>query len=232
MTTMRTEDLISELAAKASPAVRRLRPPSGRVMLWLAVSMPWVAFVVGAMGMRPDLALKFEDTRWVLEQAAALTTAVTAAMAAFCAGVPGRPRWEHALPAIPLLVWLGLLLDGCLGVWMAAGPAGLSLAQDWECLPAIVMVGFVPAIAMALMLYRTAPMAPMLSVGLGGLAAGGLGNFGLRLFHIQDASLMVLVWQLGTVALLTATSAGLGHRIVRWRHLSSDPQGPRYVGEP
>lgn len=201
-------------------------------MLWLTVSVPWAAFVVGAMGIRPDLALKFEDTRWVLEQAAALTPAVMAAMAAFCAGVPGRPQWEHALPASPLLVWLGLLVDGCLSIWMASGLAGLSFAQDWECLPAIVIVGFVPAIAMALMLYRTAPMAPMLSVGLGGLAAGALGNFGLRLFHMQDASLLVLVWQLGTVALLTAISASLGRRIVRWCHLSSDQQGPRYVGEP
>jgi len=36
---------------------------------------------------------------------------------------------------------------------------------------------------------------------------------------MQDASLMVLVWQVGSVALLTTLSALGGRRLVRWRHL-------------
>ena len=52
----------------------------------------------------------------------------------------------------------------------------------------------------------------------GGLAASALADFGLRLFHTTDASLMVIVWQVGTVALLTALSALLGRRLLRWRH--------------
>jgi hypothetical protein len=71
------------------------------------------------------------------------------------------------------------------------------------------------------MLRRAAPLAPVLSVGLGGLAAAALADFGLRLFHTQDASLMVLVWQVGTVTLLTALSAVLGRWVVRWRHLAT-----------
>ena len=57
---------------------------------------------------------------------------------------------------------------------------------------------------------------PCTTVALGGLAAAGLGNFGLRLFHPQDASLMVLFWQFGSVAALTALGALSGRRFLRW----------------
>jgi hypothetical protein len=51
---------------------------------------------------------------------------------------------------------------------------------------------------------------PHAAVALAGLAAAGLGNFGLRLFHAQDASLMVLVWQFGSVAVLTGLAGSAG----------------------
>src|SRR5262249_42195516 len=147
---------------------------------------------------------------WLVEQGAALVVALTAAMAAFCAAVPGRPLWERAVPVLPLLVWLGTLGVGCVEEIISVGPRGLKFQTDWACLPSIVMIGMVPGVAMALMLRRGAPMAPVLSVGLGGLAASALADLGLRLAHQQDASLMVIVWQVGTVAMLTTLSAMLG----------------------
>lgn len=214
---MKTDDLIASLAAEARP-VERLAAPQKRLLGWLAVSVPWIAMVVLVMSPRPDLADKFGDLRWVLEQGAALGTALTAAVAAFCAGVPGRPRWEHFIPVPFFGLWIGLLGFGCLQTWLEAGLAGLTLQFDWICFPGIVLVGFVPAIAMAVMLRRGAPLAPVLSTALGALAAAGLANVGLRLFHPQDASLMVLVWQVGTVVILTIAGGILGPKIVRWRH--------------
>jgi len=218
---MRTEDLISTLAAGTRTPIHRLRPPSTRLALWLAVSVPWVAVVVALMSLRPDLATKLGEPRWMVEQATALMTAAAAAMAAFCTGVPGRPRWERLVPVLPLALWIGMLGAGCLRDWIRLGSQGLNLEQDWACLPGIVMVGFVPAIAMAVMLRRGAPLVPILSVGLGGLAAAALADFGLRLSHAQDAGLMVLVWQAGTVVLLTALSAAAGRGLVRWHHLAA-----------
>jgi hypothetical protein len=87
------------------------------------------------------------------------------------------------------------------------------------CFPAILLVGAVPAIAMAIMLRRGAPLTPHITSALGGLAAAGLGNFGLRLFHSQDASPMVLVWQVGTVFILTAMAAWAGHHLLNWRSI-------------
>lgn len=216
MSEFRTDELIERLAKEMRP-VRRLRPPAFRTVIWFTVSLPWVAAVVFVMGVRPDLVARLSDSRWLIEQGAALTTAIVAAMAAFCAGVPGRPRWEHFMPLLPLAVWLGTLGQGCLQAWSSLGAAGLALSPDWQCLPGIVMVGLGPAVAMTVMISRGSAIAPMITTALGALAAGGLAEVGLRLFHQEDASLMVLVWQAGTVFGLTLVAGLLGPMLLRWR---------------
>jgi hypothetical protein len=90
-------------------------------------------------------------------------------------------------------------------------------------LPVIALVGFVPAVIMAIMIRRGAPLFPHLAVALAGLSAAALGNVGLRLFHPTDASLMVLVWQFGSVALLAALAGLFGPTIHHWRHAQVRP---------
>lgn len=225
---MRTDELILQLASETRP-VRRLRPPMTRMAIWLALSLPWVLAIVFVMGLRPDLTARLSDGRWLIEQGAALATALMAAMAAFCAGVPGRPKWEHLLPLLPLAVWLGTLSQDCFQGWISYGSAGLVLHPDWQCVPGIIMVGMGPAVAMTAMILRGSPIAPMTTTALGALAAGGLAEVGLRLFHQVDASLMVLVWQAGTVVGLTLVAGLFGRRVLRWRHagVGGDTVGTR-----
>ena len=211
------QNLIDLLAADVAP-VRLLPRPLGRLSRWLGVSVPFVAMVVIAMPLRPDLAAKFGEGRFVLEQGAALATSILAGYAAFCVGVPGRSRLVLFLPLLALSVWLSSLGEGCIANWLHTGPNGVALRRDWQCLPAIAMTGAVPAFAMAFMLRRGAPLFPRIGVLLGGLAAAALGNVGLRLYHPQDASLMVLVWQFGAVAGLSALCGAFGNRLLRWRH--------------
>lgn len=215
---MRTQDLIERLAGDAAP-LRPLPPPALRAALWLAVAVPAVAATVALISPRPDLADKLRDGRYLVEQGAAVTTALLAAFATFSAGVPGLPRWPLALPLVPLAVWLGSLGEGCIASWVRAGPEGLSFRPDWMCVPAIAMIGAIPAIAMAAMMRRGAPLLPKTTASLGALAAAALANAGLRLFHPQDASLMVLVWQFGTVAALCILFGSFGRRLLRWRHV-------------
>lgn len=213
---METQRLIDTLVDDSGP-VRRLPRPWVRCALWLAIAVPYLALIVVMMSPRPDLATKFAESRFVIEQLAALATAVAAAIAAFAATVPGYNRKVLLLPVIPLAVWLGFLGQGCISAWLHLGSAGLSLQSDWICLPAIALAGAVPAIAMVVMLRRGAPMMPYLTVALGALASAGLGNFALRLFHEQDASLMVLVWQFGSVFLLSVLATYAGPLVLNWR---------------
>jgi hypothetical protein len=216
--TMDTEKLIERIAAMVEP-VRPLARPWIRTAAWLLVVIPYVALVVFVVSPRADLISKASEWRYVIEQLAALATGMTAATAAFASVVPGYDRKFLFLPVLPLAVWLGSLGEGCVEDWMHFGPDGLWLRPDWFCFPAIVLVGAMPAIAMAVMLRRGAPLSPHTTTALGGLAAAGLGNFGLRLFHSQDASLMVLVWQVGTVFVLTAMAAWAGQYLLNWRSI-------------
>jgi hypothetical protein len=213
-----TEELMGRMAAGLEP-VRPLARPWIRMAAWLLIAVPYAALVVFVVSPRPDLISKALESRYVIEQLAALATGITAATAAFATVVPGYDRKFLFLPAVPLAIWLGSLGDGCVEDWIHFGPDGLSLQPDWFCFPAIVLVGAVPAIAMAVMLRRGAPLTPHITAALGGLAAAGLGNFGLRLFHSQDASLMVLVWQVGTVFILTVIAAWAGHYLLDWRSI-------------
>ncbi|MGA7971571.1 MAG: NrsF family protein [Pseudolabrys sp.] len=221
---METDKLIQKLAAGAGP-VRPLASPWARTALWLAVALPYIALVVAVISPRADLLSKLADARFLIEQIATLATGIAAAMAAFASTVPGYDRKVLLLPAAPLALWLGSLGEGCLRALWQHGLAGLSLQPDWFCLPAIMLVGAMPAVAMVIMLRRGAPLFPYLSAGFGALAAAGLGNFGLRLFHPQDASLMVLVWQVGSVFILTMIGCCAGRNILNWHRLVGDARG-------
>src|SRR3546814_8268727 len=68
-----------------------------------------MAIVVMLMAPRDDLVEKLSETRFVIEQAAAGATAVTAAIAAFFLVIPGHSRKLALLPIFPLAIWLGSL---------------------------------------------------------------------------------------------------------------------------
>ena len=216
--TVDTEKLIARLAEGVEP-VRPLPHPWIRMAAWLMFAIPYIALVVLVVSPRADLLTKASEWRYVIEQLAALATGMTAATAAFATVIPGYDRKIIFLPALPLAIWLASLGEGCVQDWIRFGPDGLSLGLDWHCFPGIVLIGAVPAIAMVVMLRCGAPLTPHLTAAMGGLAAAGLGNFGLRLFHSQDASLMVLVWQVGTVFILTAMAAWTGHYLLNWRSI-------------
>lgn len=216
--TLETNDLIRRLVTSARP-IRRLPPPWLRTVQWLSIALFAVAAVVMLMSPRDDLAVKLLEVRFLVEQAATLATAATAAIAAFCLVVPGNSQKLALLPLAPLALWLGSLGQGCLETWLRLGNDAWQIHPDWICLPSIVMVGAVPALLMVVMLRRGAAMAPQLTVALGALAAAAVGNFGLRLFHYQDASVMVLTWQFGSVVLLTLLAGWNGKYILRWPHV-------------
>jgi hypothetical protein len=50
----------------------------------------------------------------------------------------------------------------------------------------------------------------------GALAVAALTSFALSLDHDLDATVMILVWNLGTAALITAIGGLLGRRMFLW----------------
>jgi hypothetical protein len=215
---MNTGELIRLLAKDCRP-VRRLRRPWIRTAQWLGVTLPYVVLVGFVVSPRPDLAAKASDWHFVVEQVLALATGIAAASAALAMIIPGHSRKLSALPFLSLSIWFATLslayVQDDLGDWVRLNPGALPVHPDWYCVPAIVLVGSVPAIAMTVMLHRGAPLTARLTAVLGGLAAAALGNFGMRFFCTQDGSLMVLVWQFGTVCVLSAIACCAGHRVLK-----------------
>jgi hypothetical protein len=214
---MHTGELIRLLAEDCRP-VRPLRRPSIRTAEWLGVAILYVVLVVFVVSPRADLAAKASDWHFVVEQLLALATGITAAAAALAMIIPGHGRNLPALPFLSLSIWFASLgqayVQGDLGDWARLDTGGLSTHPDWYCVPAIVLVGSVPAIAMSVMLHRGVALTPHLTAVLGGLAAAALGNFGMRFFCTLDGSLIVLLWQFGTVCALSALAGWAGHRVL------------------
>lgn len=227
---MDTDRLIAELAGRAEP-VQRLRPPWTRAALWLALAIPPAILVIAVHGFDVDLKTALADRRFVIEQAATLATALAAAVAAFASTVPGGNRkWYGLLVGIPLAVWLATVGAGCVEDWRTLGPAGLQLRLDTGCLLPMVLISIVPAIAMVTMLRRGAPLSPRLTLILAAVATAGIVNFALRIFHIGDVSIMVLVWHLGLIAALSLAAGLLGPRFLGWGRLFAGlPGSPRAV---
>src|SRR3546814_20393482 len=91
-----------------------------------------MAIVVMLMSPREDLVEKLSEARFLVEQAAAVATAVTAAIAAFCLIVPGRSRRLALLPLFPLAMWLGSLGFGCMQSWLQFGTEAWQVYPDWR----------------------------------------------------------------------------------------------------
>jgi hypothetical protein len=213
---MDTEDLIERLAADLKP-VRPLWPPWARTVLWMGIALPYVAAVVWGKLTMVDPVQVANDTHFMIEQAATLATAVTAAIAAFRSAVPGFDMRILLLPVAPLGLWLASVGHGCIQDWLQLGAEGLSIRPDWDCLPMATVIGIIPAAAIIVMLRRAAPLHPRLTLALAALSVASIANFGLQFAHARDASIMVLVWHVGAAAVLATLGGWLGQRVLGWK---------------
>lgn len=200
---MKTDELIDALIADLKP-VHRLRPPAVRLLGWLMLSIPATAIAVAAMGLRPDITAKAADPVFMAEQLASFITALVAGWAALVAGVPGEPRWKRRAPVLPLAVWMASLGHQCWSEWWSLGLSGMEFHDDFICVPSIAVISAIPALAIVYAIRRGASLHSWSAISWGSLAAAALANTGLRLFHTEDAALMVIVWQFGSVLLLMA----------------------------
>jgi hypothetical protein len=185
-------------------------------VIWSAIALAYLALLYLAWPM-PRIAWPADD-RFILEQAAALLTGITAAISAFSTVVPGTRRTMLIAPILPCGAWLGTVSERCVHEAAVGSHLLPFLLSHCACLPVTLLAAVPPAVAIMVMLRRGAPMAPHLTTVLGALAAAGLGNFGIRFVHTSDAGVVVLVWHLLAVFLLSLGLAAIGERIINWRH--------------
>jgi hypothetical protein len=209
-----TAALIDQLTANAIP-VRRLRRPTWRALGWLAVAAVLIAAITAAVGIRPGLLLQFRDPMFALGRAAALATALTAALATFQLSVPDRSPWWLVLPLPFAALWLGAMGYGCIADWLVEGPAGLQLGHGADCFRTILLTSLPLGALLFVMVRHAGPVRPIATALTGGLALAAVAEGGMTLYHDVDATLMDILSHLFAIAVVVALSTSGARAVFR-----------------
>ena len=206
-----TPQLITLLAGSAKP-VRRLRPPLLRTTLWLLLAALVFALLAMGQGLRGDFAQRAAQPVFVIGILASLVTGILAAIAAFFISLPDRSRAWGWLPVPALLVWISTVTYGCLTNWVNIGPDGIQMGEAARCFATLMLTSLPLSLGLHVMLRHAAWLRPTAVTVTGGLAVAAMTATALSLFHDLDATVMVLVWNLGVAALIVGMSWLLGAR--------------------
>lgn len=210
-----TPDLIASLARDLAP-VRRLRPPLVRAGCWILLAVTILTLLAVAQGLRPDLAQRMGDPVFATGLVAALVTGVLAAIAAFVVSLPDRSRLWLLLPVPALVVWLSNMGYQCLSQWISIGPDGITLGETARCFATLVLTSAPLSLVMLMMLRHAAPLRPRTVTVMGSLSVAAITAAALSLFHVLDATVMILMWNLGTAFAFVALGGAFSRAMFRW----------------
>lgn len=210
-----TPDLIASLSANPAP-VRRLRPPLLRACCWLALACLVLVLLGISHGLRPDFAKQLTNHAYLIGLISSLLTGVLATVAVFLLSLPDRPRLYALLPLPTLLVWMSTITVGCLTNWVSVGPNGIQMGEAVSCFATLVLMSLPLSLALLVMLRYAARLRPVAVTWMGGLAVGALTASALSLFHDIDATVMILMWNLGSAALIVGLGRIFGRRMLSW----------------
>jgi hypothetical protein len=207
-----TPTLIALLTQQAHP-VRPLRPPLHRAAAWLLLAAAILVLFLALHGPRPDLLERLHDPLYFASVTGAVMTGILAAIAAFELSLPDRSTLWRWLPAPALLLWIWTIGYGCAAAWVAIAPGTVTLENMLRCLATLVLTSLPLSLLLVVMLRHAVPLRPILVSGYGALAVSGITAAALSTFHEIDATVMILIWNIGTAALLVSIGCALG----RWR---------------
>lgn len=210
-----TANLIEALVDSATP-VRRLRPPMLRAVLWLSLAAAVLALLCVAHGVRPDISVRLQQPVFVVSMIGALATAILAALASFKLSLPDGSRWWLLLPSPALAVWVSTIGYGCLTDWVSMSPDGVRMGEAIRCFATLLLTSVPLSIAMLVMLRHAALLRPTAVSTVGGLAVAAMTSFALSLIHDLDATIMVLIWNLGVAALIAGLASAFGRPALAW----------------
>ena len=206
-----TPQLIGLLAANARP-VRRLRPPLVRAGLWLVLAAAVFVLLELGHGVRQDFAQQVEQPLFVVGIVASLVTGILAAIASFLVSLPDRSRAWVLLPVPALVVWVSTVSYGCLTNWVSIGPDGMHVGEAARCFATLLLTSMPLSLALYVMLRHAVLIRPNMVTICGSLAVAAITATALSLFHELNATVMVLMWNLGIAMMIVGAGCILGSR--------------------
>jgi hypothetical protein len=210
-----TPEFINTLVASATP-VRRLKPPLIRAGMWLMLAAVILALIGVAHGLRSDIFDCCRQPRFVVAMVGMLATGILAAVASFRVSVPDGSRLWVLLPMPALALWVSAIGYGCLTDWVSIRPDGVHMGEAVRCFATLLLMSVPLSIAMLVMLRYAALLRSTEVSLLGGLAVAAVTSFALSLFHDLDATMMILIWNLGSAIVVASASAVFGRSMFAW----------------
>jgi hypothetical protein len=201
------------LAANAAP-VRRVRPLA-RASLWIAIAALILALLGIGQGFRPDLAERLRQPSFSIAIAASSLTGILAVLTASFLSLPDRPRAWSLLPLPALVLWVATIGYGCVASWVGLAPGGITPAEVARCFATLLLTSVPLSAALLLLLRHAALVRPGAVVLCGSLGVAGMTATALSLFHNLDATIMVVIWNLGTTAAVVGLAGAFGRKMLR-----------------
>lgn len=213
---MRTDQLVTVLAADLAPVSPRQEGQRFLALLSAAAALSFVAMLV-ALGPRPDWRAAMHLPMFWLKLGFPATTAVAACVVLRRLCYPGMQ---------PGRAWLGLAVPVAV-VWLlgafvlaqapAASRAGLVLgAAGWWC-PVAIAAFSVPAFVLAFRAARRlAPTRLRLAGGLAGLFAGAAGALAYAVACPEMKAPYLAVWYALGMLVPAGVGAILGRKLLHW----------------
>jgi hypothetical protein len=220
-----TPQIIDELLRGLKP-VRRLRSPLVRATLWIVFAVALLCVIATAHGFRSDIAMRLQDRLFVTGMAGALMTGILAAIASFRLSLPDSSRGWLLLPVPALALWFSTIGYGCLTDWVRMSPDGVRLGEAVRCFATLLLTSIPLSTAMLIMLRYAAFLRPTLVCAVGGLAVAAMTAFALSLFHDLEATMMVLIWNIGVAIIIAGVASITGRRMLTWMMTRLSPASP------
>jgi hypothetical protein len=209
--------VIARLARDGVP-VTPLPSPLARWWAWTLRAAATAAVVTIMLGVRPDLALRLREARFLLAATFTGMLALTAAGHAFMLSVPGASprRVVRVLPLIAAIAWGTLLW---IRMTMLGDPIAEIVATPRHpvCIVLILTISALPGIWLFDMLRRAAPLETRWTGVLAALGALACGALGTQFVCPIDAPGHQLLWHFVPVIVLTSMGLAIGARLSRWR---------------
>ncbi|MGY4232310.1 hypothetical protein ACVIIW_001257 [Bradyrhizobium sp. USDA 4449] len=210
---METSDLIQSLANTARP-IRVIRPPLLRAGCWLLIALVALVLLALEHGLRSDIANQLRNPSFLVGTTASCLTGALAALGCLMASLPDRSRYWLLLPLPPLAVWTATLGYGCLTDWVSYDAGGLRMGAAFQCFATVLLVSLPLSASIFVMLRHAARLRPTLVTLAAGLAVAGMTSTAMSLLYRLDATVMNLIWNLGTATLIVLIEAIVGRRVL------------------
>ena len=208
-----TEDLISQLAGGLAP-VNRLSPPTQRAALLVTLATLFIAALAAVRGLRADIDAKLADPSYLAAVIAAWLTGATATLAALEVSLPDRRRAWMWLPAPAAALWVWGVGFGCLAHWVTILEAKPVEESSVRCLVTLVSASIPLALALWVALGRAKPLRRNDTAWLAALAVAAFADTAHLLCHVVEATVFVLLMNLGLAAVIIAVLGALGGRVL------------------